>query len=171
MEIEVFFPAPGTVCIYKLVDPRDNKPRYIGVTNNPGGRLMLHVKNASSTKLKVEWVNELRNLGMIPKMFIIDQCLESEREQREQYWIKIYQKEGYSLVNFQCTCCLPKQLPSISLKTACKMLGISVNEGRQRVTSRELVPLFSTHLIKHRQTRFDPSYITGMTSLPRVEAS
>jgi group I intron endonuclease len=62
--------------IYELIDPRDNSVRYIGKTNNPRKRIVLHLSRAKkSTKTRKEaWMKGLLNEGLAPIMNIIKVC-------------------------------------------------------------------------------------------------
>jgi hypothetical protein len=57
--------------VYGLVDPRDNLPHYIGITTQPKFRYWSHRANKEVyNKAKIEWLAELRRLGLRPILFI-----------------------------------------------------------------------------------------------------
>jgi hypothetical protein len=59
------------IAIYVLVDPRTKRPRYVGKTSDPGGRLRTHL--ASSHNIRVaSWVGELAEVGAMPEMRILE---------------------------------------------------------------------------------------------------
>jgi len=82
---------------YVLIDPRDNKPKYIGRTVDPKSRLRNHfyeAKKNNKTK-KERWLNLLNKLGKIPKMRILHSRICSitkaiELEKRLVLWFSKY---------------------------------------------------------------------------------
>ncbi len=63
---------------YALVDPRDSKIRYIGITKHLKLRLTEHIriaKNDSDTNIhKRSWIKQLLNLGLEPIFIILESC-------------------------------------------------------------------------------------------------
>jgi hypothetical protein len=90
--------------IYALVDPRDNIPRYVGLTDCPPFRLREHVRNLDGGKEKRAWVRELRQRGLTPSMEVLEttSTLESAL-QREKHWTSYYLALGMPLTNVQNT--------------------------------------------------------------------
>jgi predicted GIY-YIG superfamily endonuclease len=63
-----------TVYIYQLVDPRDGSVRYIGQTINMDMRLKAHLNSRNGNAAKYRWVQELRGLGLLPRIEEICRC-------------------------------------------------------------------------------------------------
>jgi predicted GIY-YIG superfamily endonuclease len=61
-----------TYTVYALTDPRDNDIRYIGITYDPDRRLKEHLSSSDSNVLKGKWANELRQLGLTPRMQLLE---------------------------------------------------------------------------------------------------
>lgn len=87
--------------IYKLIDPRNNLPRYIGLTfNSLKYRLKSHRCDKSRTH-KCNWIKSILKDGLTPKIEIIESNIYSHEMacEREIYWISEYKKLGYDLTN------------------------------------------------------------------------
>ena len=93
------------IYIYALIDPRTNKVRYIGKTNNPRIRYAEHVndgkvyqdrrayENGNHTyvpTLKAAWICRLLELGMLPEIKIVEEVTDSETIHKEAYWTDRY---------------------------------------------------------------------------------
>lgn len=91
--------------IYALKDPRTNVIRYIGKTRNPRARYAEHLNDGKLHRdrrayedgnyiyvptLKAAWVCRLLELGLLPKMEIIESVSGNEVFIRECYWIDHY---------------------------------------------------------------------------------
>jgi hypothetical protein len=97
--------AQGTsdkMYIYKLIDPRDGLPRYVGQTGNPSRRFRQHVKNTQAAPEKYAWINELKSIGMTPAMIVIQEVKRCCADCVEAYWIYRFTQRGYPLVNHVC---------------------------------------------------------------------
>ncbi len=83
-----------TYKIYKLIDPRDNSIKYVGVTTRTlQQRLSQHwyeSKNFIGT-YKRHWIKELYNLGFKPNIKLIEICNKDNWEEREIYWISYFE--------------------------------------------------------------------------------
>lgn len=97
-----------TYYIYKLVDPRTNKPFYVGMTNNPKHRFNQHLSIYHTTRIKEAIIQEIRAQGFHPIMEISEEINEIPTnwkeprkyvKAREEYWIKKLVDEGFQLVN------------------------------------------------------------------------
>jgi hypothetical protein len=93
--------------IYMLIDPRydDEKDtiKYIGKTEDyPPNRLKQHISESKRTPdqtTKTKWINELLQLGLKPRIEIIEVTDNILWEERETYWIKYYRDNGYKITN------------------------------------------------------------------------
>ena len=85
--------------IYSLIDPRTNKVRYVGKSNNPQQRLIDHFYDDSKTK-KCSWILKLKSLGLKPILKILEEVPENNWEAREVYWISFFRRTvGPDLTN------------------------------------------------------------------------
>ncbi len=89
--------------IYALVDPRDNKIRYVGRTIEAKRRLQQHLQEVAVNKKKSQWLRELKQLGIIPRMEILEsmKCEAIDAERRETDWIRYLLDQGTPLTNIR----------------------------------------------------------------------
>ena len=93
-----------TFTIYALIDPRDDSIRYIGMTHNPDQRLKEHLRGRGGNSPKRIWINELRQLGLVPTMQPIEKGLSLPAAlERESFLIQHYLNAGNVLVNLRVT--------------------------------------------------------------------
>lgn len=90
--------AVDTTFIYVLLDPRTNEIRYVGKADCPDGRLSRHLKEKGRTH-RHNWLANLRVVGLIPTMRVIEECPKTEWAEREAFWIAHYRALGCDLVN------------------------------------------------------------------------
>lgn len=84
------------VFIYALLDPRNDRVRYIGSSKNPMSRYESHLYN----KHLASWVNELRQAGLKPRMITLaDVYGAGAAEELEYIYIYEYQKRQGDLLN------------------------------------------------------------------------
>jgi hypothetical protein len=79
--------------IYGLVDPRNNKIRYIGKTIDPKNRLSGHItesKDISVINYRIKWIRKLISLDIKPKIVYLKVCSILEFVKYETEYIKIY---------------------------------------------------------------------------------
>lgn len=88
----------STTFIYGLIDPRTHAVRYVGKSANPAMRLKTHLKDKHSTH-KVHWLNELRALGLMPHIVVIEEVPIENWQAAECFWIAHYKASGANLVN------------------------------------------------------------------------
>ncbi|GCF10888.1 GIY-YIG nuclease family protein [Dictyobacter arantiisoli] len=83
-----------TYTIYALQDPRNNKVRYVGLTASAlETRLKEHMQATSGGSDKIRWLHELEQLGVKPKIKILEEDVEAGMaEERETYWINYYHR-------------------------------------------------------------------------------
>ena len=91
---------PKVVYIYALVDPRDERIRYIGKTVNLEKRYEQHVYwlNGSNPR-KENLISGLLKRGMKPIISVIEECDHSNWQEREKYWIAYYRELLPDLTN------------------------------------------------------------------------
>jgi len=81
--------------IYGLIDPRDNKIKYIGKSNDPIKRLKSHIYNSINNKKKrtkkENWIIKLINNFLQPEIKILIECEYDKHEYWEEYYIKKYE--------------------------------------------------------------------------------
>ena len=81
------------VFIYALKCPIFNVIRYVGQSVNPKERYENHRKGG---KLYVKkWFVKLKELGLEPKLIILEEVLEKDANNREDYYIDKYHNEDY----------------------------------------------------------------------------
>lgn len=88
-----------TIYIYALKDPRDDAVRYIGQSRDPQQRLSQHKADGSGNSKKSRWIRELRARGQSPILEVIEEATESEKHQRELWWIYEYLSKDADLTN------------------------------------------------------------------------
>ena len=96
-------PGEGDVqvySIYQLSDPRDGKPRYVGLSSNVFNRFAQHILSQGN-KAKVGWINELKQAGLLPLLQILEENIPTidEAKCREKEWIQRVQAAGAQLTN------------------------------------------------------------------------
>ena len=93
-----------TFTVYALIDPRDDSIRYIGMTHNPDQRLKEHLRGGGGNPPKRIWINELRQLGLVPTIQPIEKGLSLPAAlERESFLIQHYHNAGNVLVNLRVT--------------------------------------------------------------------
>lgn len=86
--------------IYMLIDPRDEEIRYIGWTSRTlERRLYEHVHIVSHGRLKKEWVRQLLQCGLEPRIQVIQQVPAQSWAAAKIYWIGFFRKMGCPLTN------------------------------------------------------------------------
>lgn len=89
-------------CIYCLIDPISNSPKYIGLTTNGYTRISSHYnKGTRENTRKVNWIKKLKSLNLCFVVQYLEYC-ETEDQLRiaEKKWIKYYRESlGADLLN------------------------------------------------------------------------
>lgn len=77
--------------IYGLVDPRDDKVKYVGKTVELKERFRTHIRECrKSNSPKNFWIAHLLLLGLEPELLVIEVCEDSKWKERERFWIAHY---------------------------------------------------------------------------------
>lgn len=91
------------VFVYALIDPRDNEVRYVGSTTRPLQiRLMAHMHEGSG-RAKVDWINELREVELMPSIVELERVTARSRLEAETKWAQHYLALGARLTNGKFT--------------------------------------------------------------------
>lgn len=88
--------------IYGLIDPRDNRIRYVGKTKRDlDKRLNEHLMNVylKNNTYKNKWIKKLLKLQLCPIIILLEECNENGWELREEYWIRYYKDKYNDLTN------------------------------------------------------------------------
>lgn len=89
------------VYIYTLKDPRTGEVRYVGCTNNVMRRLYQHRSQSSKVSKRLSaWKGELKSVGELPEMAVVEECPKSEGKKKEREWIGHFIMEGHRLLNY-----------------------------------------------------------------------
>ena len=77
------------IFIYGLVDPRNNKVRYVGKTNNLHSRLLDHIRYAKEGRKshKCSWIRQVLKDEKNPIIRILEIATEDNWNTLEQKWI------------------------------------------------------------------------------------
>lgn len=90
--------------IYGLVDPRDELVHYVGMSIKVFKRFKEHVEDMVFNLDLRKWIEELRSLGIKPKLRIFSSCPTlADGFNRERYWIYRMFADGHPLKNSRTT--------------------------------------------------------------------
>lgn len=84
--------------IYALLDPRTERVRYVGKSENLTRRLREHLADTSPCH-RVHWLRQLSELNLLPTLVVLEQCSELNWQLRERDWIAFYRSIGEPLTN------------------------------------------------------------------------
>jgi hypothetical protein len=90
------------IYFYKLVDPRDNLPFYVGQTVDPERRLKDYLnERPQHSRALDKRIDELRQAGLQPIMQELERkdCTAEGALVREAYWIHFFESQGIALLN------------------------------------------------------------------------
>lgn len=86
--------------IYSLSDPSTNEIKYVGKSDNPGVRLVEHVRKCKcDITHKNNWIKSLLNKNLMPIIEILDVVPIEEWGFWENYWIDTVKAWGFKLTN------------------------------------------------------------------------
>ena len=91
----------GKKYIYALIDPLDNKVRYIGQTYNVTRRFSEHKREAlNQTRTKKDkWIVDVIKRGRHPCPIVLEEVKKEDSDDKEKKWIRYYKSKGVELVN------------------------------------------------------------------------
>lgn len=85
--------------IYTLAHPITNEIRYVGLTKKTlEERLRGHLKCRDNTH-RAHWINSIKNLGMEPKIELIEEVPNNQGNEAEIFWISMFKSWNFRLVN------------------------------------------------------------------------
>lgn len=91
---------PAETYIYALIDPRDQRVRYVGKANDVVARLGSHLRDCRRRNSPVHsWLISLTSLGLFPQIQILCSVPYSEWCVAERDWIFIYRSIYSDLLN------------------------------------------------------------------------
>lgn len=135
--------------IYSLIDPTNNEIKYVGKCGgNLKVRMYQHMYGAKKGKTdkKSEWIRNLINNGLKPKVELIEKIEKDKALEREKYWISKLINDGIDLLNFQND----------------NRLGVNnYNNGRKRLTGKTDEELINSLIEFKRQFGDYPKSILG----------
>jgi hypothetical protein len=86
--------------VYRLIDPRNQSTRYVGLTENLLTRFIQHLRCVDKNARKNDWIHELDRLGLVPIAeqleLITDRSIAAKRE---RHWMQHYRYLGHDLFN------------------------------------------------------------------------
>ncbi len=90
------------IFIYTLTDPRNNKIRYVGKTNDLKGRYRAHCSSdyRKANPHRRNWVNSMKMDGVKPIMELLEICDEFNWKECEVFWISQLKSWGFDLLNY-----------------------------------------------------------------------
>jgi hypothetical protein len=97
----MFYDEVPMKTIYGLVDPRDNKLRYVGQTKNLKTRFSQHCSDLTGVSPKEIWIKELQVLGLTPIIKEFEEVEDHEARLVEKTYIELYLILGVKLTNYE----------------------------------------------------------------------
>lgn len=87
--------------IYKLIDPRNDETRYIGLTFNSLKQRLKSHRSEKGNSHKCNWIQKLKKDGYEPIIEAIEENIDTYEIacEKECYYIEKYKKDGYNLTN------------------------------------------------------------------------
>jgi predicted GIY-YIG superfamily endonuclease len=135
--------------VYELIDPRTNEIRYIGITARPEIRFTQHLNGINEPNgYKVEWIQELKEQGLLPEMRITE-TVDNKEEAREleRYWIEYYLSRDVQLTNAEHVPITRRGIPQSSSRKRKFFNRLNgewevLIEANQPLTTRRLATVF-----------------------------
>lgn len=121
------------VYLYLLIDPSDNRTRYVGQTANPFNRMREHLLCAGGDTLNAEtkraWLARLYLTGLIPEMRIVAIVEKAVAISQETALIRVHLSAGCVLFN-AVRSCKGQRLPSRISARDLELYGFKITEPR-----------------------------------------
>jgi hypothetical protein len=85
-----------TIGVYALVDPRTDRVMYVGQSIDIDFRYRQHLHSSpwEGNRRKVDWISELRSLGLEPRLVILEECNFASIDEAERRHIRRFKSEG-----------------------------------------------------------------------------
>lgn len=98
--------------IYQLSDPRDGKPRYVGLSSDVFNRFARHILSQEENA-KAKWIDELKQAGLLRLLQVLEENIPTidEARYKEREWIQRLRATGAQLTNVAGTISLTGILP------------------------------------------------------------
>lgn len=126
--------------VYQLVDPRTDKPFYIG----KGNRAQQHLCNISreDNQYKNNKIKSIRDAGFEPEIVIVSEGIQSEElaYDMEETLIKHYGRKGYDTNGILTNVCLNSRPPSHKGKTYEQIYG-SKEKAQEQIEKRRKIQI------------------------------
>lgn len=130
-----------TTFIYALVDPVTHAVRYVGKSNNPARRLIIHVSGDKCNTWKDRWLAQLKACGMRPDLRILEECDYATWLTRECWWIQHLRAVGEPLTNIAVGGAAPPVRKGVPKSPAhCKAVSDALKAAGVRPPSRLGMP-------------------------------
>lgn len=93
--------AMSSTRIYALIDPRNGRIRYVGITKQePIVRVQQALLAARKAQThKARWLRGLTAAGLKPALVVIDEVEDEHGDEAERWWISFYRTLGAPLTN------------------------------------------------------------------------
>jgi hypothetical protein len=145
--------------IYALVDPRNHKTRYIGISNDAQLRYDQHI-NGGSNKQVWRWIYELKSSGKSPVLQVLETVYREGNSSfidfmevvhaREAHWIDTYRDSGALLLNIR----------GITAQHAKIIIGQRKLVGGNTATNSQAVSRAYSHRMRLEDFRIDVAVLT-----------
>lgn len=115
--------------VYMLVNPINQIPFYVGITNSPDLRFEDHLESKEGKK-RAEIVSNIKSNGFIPLMVILERKIDRKSARRSEiFWIELLSARGVPIVNKE----ILNGIECVAFHTS----GIREQSIRKKVASHE----------------------------------
>jgi excisionase family DNA binding protein len=127
--------------VYGLGDPRTGELRYIGIAEDVYKRYAQHLTAAHEDEEKDEWMNDLKSVGVIPTLAILESDIPDFLiYERQKYWIQYYLSQGAPLLNIPHALASMEVPAFLNMKQVSRQLGVSERTVYRLMEDGELHP-------------------------------
>jgi hypothetical protein len=88
-------------CIYALVDPREQRVRYVGFSKYPLMRLRQHILRTKNNQGLSDWLDSLLRWEVEPQMVVLEIAEWQTWQDQEARWIAYYRRHERDLLNIE----------------------------------------------------------------------